>query len=143
MICATPYQESGIILAEVKRSRSTGSRAAGRSRRAVAVAMATIDKHCQTQTGGETASAIRGEDAVMFDESVAVEGQEVDSSGSSEEGAVRAAMSRFQPPARHTARHDFHSDSDSDSEPGSGALPARLPHDQVSAYRLKTSIGIR
>ncbi|KPI92067.1 Intraflagellar transport protein 46-like [Papilio xuthus] len=100
--------------------------------------MATNDKHCQTQSGGDKTSVICGEDAVMFDESVAVEGKEVDSSGSSEEGAVRAAMSRFQPPVRHTARHDFHSDSDSDSESGAGEPPARLPHHQSPQRRAKT-----
>ncbi|KPJ16979.1 Intraflagellar transport protein 46-like [Papilio machaon] len=137
--CATLCQESGIIPAEVKRLGSASQRAAaGRSCPALEVVMATNDKHCQTQPGGEKANVIYGEDAVMFDESVVVEGQEVDSSGSSEEGAVRAAMSRFQPPARHTARHDFHSDSDSDSEPGAGDLPARLPHHQSPQRRAKT-----
>ncbi|XP_045537884.1 intraflagellar transport protein 46 homolog [Papilio machaon] len=137
--CATLCQESGIIPAEVKRSGSASQRAAaGRSCPALEVVMATNDKHCQTQPGGEKANVIYGEDAVMFDESVVVEGQEVDSSGSSEEGAVRAAMSRFQPPARHTARHDFHSDSDSDSEPGAGDIPARLPHHQSPQRRAKT-----
>ncbi|CAH2044643.1 unnamed protein product, partial [Iphiclides podalirius] len=77
--------------------------------------MATSDKHCQTPCVSRKQASPRL--CVMFDESVAVEGREVDSSPGSEDEALRAAMSKFQPPARHTARHDFGSDSDSDSSP--------------------------
>lgn len=51
----------------------------------------------------------------MYDETVVVEAKEVDSPLSDEE-VVKASMSKFNPPVRHTARHDFDSDSDSDSD---------------------------
>ncbi|XP_072929692.1 intraflagellar transport protein 46 homolog [Epargyreus clarus] len=69
--------------------------------------MTTNDKHCQTFTDTED---FRG----MYDESVTVvNAREIDSP-SSEEGED---MAKFNPPARHTARHDFDSDSESDSSP--------------------------
>ncbi|CAG5004127.1 unnamed protein product [Parnassius apollo] len=80
--------------------------------------MATNNKQCQTSVN-EHVSISSLEEYVqgMFDESVAVDALEVESSPSSEEDAVQAAMSKFNPPARHTARHDFDSESDSDSSP--------------------------
>ncbi|KAL4713047.1 hypothetical protein ACJJTC_001101 [Scirpophaga incertulas] len=79
--------------------------------------METRDKHCQTITEHGSYCVpneyVRG----MYDESVPVlNAREIDSPPSEEE-VVRAAMSKFNPPTRHTARHDFDSDSETDSEP--------------------------
>ncbi|XP_050664218.1 intraflagellar transport protein 46 homolog [Leptidea sinapis] len=74
--------------------------------------MTTDNKYCQTFTTPElTASpnVPRG----MYDETVVVDATEIESP-SSEEEVVN--MSKFNPPARHTARHDFDS-SESDSTP--------------------------
>ncbi|XP_041969496.1 intraflagellar transport protein 46 homolog isoform X8 [Aricia agestis] len=49
----------------------------------------------------------------MYDETVEVEGREIESPADSEE----EVMAKFNPPAKHTARHDFDSDSDSDLSP--------------------------
>lgn len=79
--------------------------------------MATCDKHCQTfllitdQKGSASDYA-----RVMYDETVnVVNAREIDSP-SSEEEVVKATMSKFNPPVRHTARHDFDSDSETESE---------------------------
>lgn len=56
----------------------------------------------------------------MYDETVPVNAREIESpssSQSSDEEVVKATMSKFNPPVRHTARHDFDSESESDSEP--------------------------
>lgn len=87
------------------------------------VAMATSDKHCQTFTVNTSSATTRicaSEYARgMYDETVPVlNAKEIESpANSDEEEVVRSAMSKFNPPVRHTARHDFDSDSDSDSEP--------------------------
>ncbi|XP_030033999.2 intraflagellar transport protein 46 homolog [Manduca sexta] len=85
------------------------------------VAMATNDKHCQTLSVKNDKIVIKeynyiNDSCNMYDETVAVNAREIDSP-SSEEDVVRANMSKFNPPVRHTARHDFDSESDSDSEP--------------------------
>ncbi|CAG9789499.1 unnamed protein product [Diatraea saccharalis] len=95
--------------------------------------MATSDKHCQTfnvisetdyrvqslqseceRCVNSSSEYVRG----MYDETVPVlNAREIESpSNSDEEEVVRAAMAKFNPPVRHTARHDFDSDSDSGSE---------------------------
>uniref|UniRef100_A0A2A4JU25 Intraflagellar transport protein 46 homolog n=1 Tax=Heliothis virescens TaxID=7102 RepID=A0A2A4JU25_HELVI len=52
----------------------------------------------------------------MYDETVnVVNAREIDSP-SSEEEVVKATMSKFNPPVRHTARHDFDSDSETESD---------------------------
>ncbi|XP_061722051.1 intraflagellar transport protein 46 homolog isoform X1 [Cydia pomonella] len=79
------------------------------------VAMAMRDKHCQTYH--EESEVISDPVRVMYDETVEVNAREVDSPSSSDEEVVKAAMSKFNPPARHTARHDFDSESESDSDP--------------------------
>ncbi|RVE53866.1 hypothetical protein evm_001528 [Chilo suppressalis] len=110
--------------------------------------MATSDKHCQTfnvnselssasycvlSESGNTPEYVQGG---MYDETVPVlNAREIESPlESDEEEVVRAAMAKFNPPVRHTARHDFDSDSDSVSEPdkflGSG--------DEESPDRLNT-----
>ncbi|XP_028041179.1 intraflagellar transport protein 46 homolog [Bombyx mandarina] len=68
--------------------------------------MATNDKQSQT--------ARTPENVPMYDETVVVDASEIDSPSSDEE-VVRATMAKFNPPVRHTARHDFDSDSQSDS----------------------------
>lgn len=97
-----------------------------RARRFVAwrsVAMETSDKHCQTQVNSTLAVKSDFYDAqdysAMYDETVpVVNPREIESpSASSDEEVVRATMAKFNPPVRHTARHDFDSQSDSDSEP--------------------------
>lgn len=52
----------------------------------------------------------------MYDETVEVNAREIESPSSDEE-AVKAAMAKFNPPVRHTAKHDFDSESESDSSP--------------------------
>ncbi|CAB3248746.1 unnamed protein product [Arctia plantaginis] len=54
----------------------------------------------------------------MYDETVnVVDAKEIDSP-SSEEEVVKATMSKFNPPVRHTARHDFDdTDTETESEP--------------------------
>ncbi|XP_068619335.1 intraflagellar transport protein 46 homolog [Battus philenor] len=81
------------------------------------VAMATSNKQCQTRC-----------DVAMFDESVTAEGQEVDSSASSGDGPLRAAITNFRPPARH-----FSSGSDSDSASARDQVSAR--HTFTDVYR--------
>lgn len=83
-----------------------------------AVAMATNNKHSQTRSVKSEFYDARDYSA-MYDETVPVENaREIDSpSTSSDEEVVRANMAKFNPPVRHTARHDFDSESDSDSEP--------------------------
>ncbi|XP_063367414.1 intraflagellar transport protein 46 homolog [Cydia amplana] len=76
--------------------------------------MAMRDKHCQTY---HEESEVISDPARMYDETVEVNAREVDSPSSSDEEVVKAAMSKFNPPARHTARHDFDSESESDSDP--------------------------
>nr|XP_026498944.1 intraflagellar transport protein 46 homolog [Vanessa tameamea] len=84
--------------------------------------MATTDKHhkhCQTlsfNTEGRNASEF-GSIQGMYDETVEVNAREIESPPSSDEEAVKAAMAKFNPPVRHTARHDFDSESESDSGP--------------------------
>ncbi|XP_075983313.1 intraflagellar transport 46 [Anticarsia gemmatalis] len=80
--------------------------------------MATCDKHCQTFLVSNDRKNTSEEYArVMYDETVnVVNAREIDSP-SSEEEVVKASMSKFNPPVRHTARHDFDSDSETDSEP--------------------------
>ncbi|CAG4957081.1 unnamed protein product [Colias eurytheme] len=75
--------------------------------------MATSSKHCQTLSFSPD---LKGCNDIqqMYDETVEVNGTEIDSP-SSEEGLEE--MSKFNPPVRHTARHDFDSDSESDSSP--------------------------
>lgn len=77
--------------------------------------MATSDKHCQTSVNSENVCDLDEYARVMYDETVVVEASDIDSPNSEEE-AVKA-MSKFNPPVRHTARHDFDSDSETDSEP--------------------------
>ncbi|XP_059048013.1 intraflagellar transport protein 46 homolog [Achroia grisella] len=80
--------------------------------------MATSDKHCQTlSVSTEKKQIVDLEEyaRVMYDETVVVNGREIESPSSEEE--VEAAMSKFNPPVRHTARHDFDSDSETESEP--------------------------
>ncbi|XP_063627854.1 intraflagellar transport protein 46 homolog [Cydia splendana] len=76
--------------------------------------MAMRDKHCQTY---HEDSEVISDPVRMYDETVEVNAREVDSPSSSDEEVVKAAMSKFNPPARHTARHDFDSESESDSDP--------------------------
>ncbi|KOB68190.1 Intraflagellar transport protein 46 [Operophtera brumata] len=81
--------------------------------------MTTNDKHCQTSVKSDFYD---GQDySAMYDETIpVVNAREIDSpssSRSSDEEVVRATMSKFNPPVRHTARHDFDSESESDSEP--------------------------
>lgn len=78
--------------------------------------MATGDKH---HKHSQTLSARQDTSGVpqgMYDETVEVNGREIESPPTSDEEAVKAAMSKFNPPVRHTARHDFDSDSESESE---------------------------
>ncbi|XP_023949987.2 intraflagellar transport protein 46 homolog [Bicyclus anynana] len=90
-----------------------------RVRRSRAVAMATgnkHDKHCQTLSYvKQDISGAQGTQG-MYDETVEVNAREIESPPSSEDEAVKAAMAKFNPPVRHTARHDFDSESDSDTE---------------------------
>ncbi|XP_013192081.1 intraflagellar transport protein 46 homolog [Amyelois transitella] len=74
--------------------------------------MATNDKHCQTYVNSEI--DLEEYARVMYDETVVVEAGEIESPVNSEE---EATMSKFNPPARHTARQDFDSESETDSEP--------------------------
>lgn len=82
--------------------------------------MATSDKHCQTfNVKREKSGIVREEFALelMYDETVVVNGQEIESPSSSDgEGVVKAAMAKFNPPVRHTAKHDFDSETESESE---------------------------
>lgn len=82
--------------------------------------MATSDKHCQTFNVKRERSGIVREEftlELMYDETVVVNAQEIESPSSSDgEGVVKAAMAKFNPPIRHTAKHDFDSESDSESE---------------------------
>lgn len=74
--------------------------------------MATGDKQnkqCQTVCFSEI--PVKG----MYDETVEVNAREIDSPSSDEE-AVKAAMAKFNPPVRHTAKHDFDSESETDPE---------------------------
>ncbi|XP_047512956.1 intraflagellar transport protein 46 homolog [Pieris napi] len=68
--------------------------------------METSNKHCQTLSLTE----VRSDDFPMYDETVEVDAKEIDSPSEDE-------MSKFNPPVRHTARHDFDSDSASDDTP--------------------------
>ncbi|CAH0594409.1 unnamed protein product [Chrysodeixis includens] len=81
--------------------------------------MATCDKHCQTfllSSDRSDQGAANEYARVMYDETVnVVNAQEIDSPSSDEE-VVKATMSKFNPPVRHTARHDFDSDSETDSD---------------------------
>lgn len=121
------------------------SRGAGEAvgpRRCAPVAMATRDKHCQTlavthsvstsseKTEFRATGYVRG----MYDETVTVlNAREIESpSNSDEEQVVRAAMSKFNPPVRHTARHDFDSDSESDSDEPEKFLNNISGEDEVS-----------
>lgn len=85
--------------------------------------MAMRDKHCQTLTLSHEESSEVVYDANecprgMYDETLEVDAREIDSpASSSDEEVVKAAMSKFNPPARHIARHDFDSESESDSDP--------------------------
>lgn len=81
--------------------------------------METSDKHCQTFTvKKEKIDVLTSDYAVMYDESVPVlNAREIESPASSDgEEVVRAAMAKFNPPVRHTARHDFDSESETDTE---------------------------
>lgn len=51
----------------------------------------------------------------MYDETVIVDAKEIETPSSDEE-VLRTNMSKFNPPVRHTARHDFDSDSETDSD---------------------------
>ncbi|KAJ8714231.1 hypothetical protein PYW08_007851 [Mythimna loreyi] len=78
--------------------------------------MATCDKHCQTFPLSDQNGSANDYARVMYDETVnVVNAREIDSP-SSEEEVVKATMSKFNPPVRHTARHDFDSDSETESE---------------------------
>ncbi|CAH2094806.1 unnamed protein product [Euphydryas editha] len=84
--------------------------------------MATTDKqhkHCQTLSCNSEGENISGLESIqgMYDETVEVNAREIESPPSSDEEAVKAAMAKFNPPVRHTARHDFDSESESDSGP--------------------------
>ncbi|XP_053613437.1 intraflagellar transport protein 46 homolog [Plodia interpunctella] len=79
--------------------------------------MATSNKHCQTFNVNTDPIDLEEYARVMYDETVVVEAGEIESpANSEEEEVIRSAMSKFNPPARHTARHDFDSDSETDSE---------------------------
>ncbi|CAK1547461.1 unnamed protein product [Leptosia nina] len=77
------------------------------------VAMATDNKHCQTLS---ITPEVHTDDFQqgMYDETIEVNAQEIESPNSEEESPK---MSKFNPPVRHTARHDFDSDSESESSP--------------------------
>uniref|UniRef100_A0A2H1WSQ0 Intraflagellar transport protein 46 homolog n=1 Tax=Spodoptera frugiperda TaxID=7108 RepID=A0A2H1WSQ0_SPOFR len=79
--------------------------------------MATCDKHCQTFSLSSDQNGSANDYArVMYDETVnVVNAREIDSPSSDEE-VVKATMSKFNPPVRHIARHDFDSDSETESE---------------------------
>jgi hypothetical protein len=82
--------------------------------------MTTRDKHCQTSVKEHGSYCVPNEYVRgMYDETVPVlNAKEIESpSNSEEEEVVRSAMSKFNPPVRHIARHDFDSESESDSEP--------------------------
>lgn len=85
----------------------------------LSVTMTTNDKHCQTSVKSDFYDA--HDYSAMYDETIpVVNSREIESppsSRSSDEEVVRANMSKFNPPVRHTARHDFDSESESDSEP--------------------------
>ncbi|XP_049878186.1 intraflagellar transport protein 46 homolog isoform X2 [Pectinophora gossypiella] len=54
---------------------------------------------------------------MIYDETVEVNATEIESPESSDgEEVLKAAMSKFNPPVRHTARHDFDSESETESE---------------------------
>ncbi|CAH2241704.1 jg27001 [Pararge aegeria aegeria] len=79
--------------------------------------MATGDKHhkhCQTLSYPR--QDISGAPQGMYDETVEVNARDIESPPSSDEEPVKAAMAKFNPPVRHTARHDFDSESESESE---------------------------
>lgn len=82
--------------------------------------MATSDKHCQTfiTKSPELINNNIDNVHVMYDETVNVENsKEIESpSGSDEDLVAKKAMSKFNPPTRHVARHTFDSGSDSDSD---------------------------
>ncbi|KAM3959299.1 intraflagellar transport 46 [Aphomia sociella] len=80
--------------------------------------MATSDKHSQTSLYTEKQETRNLDEyaRVMYDETVVVNAREIESPSSEEEELV-AAMSKFNPPVRHTARHDFDSETETDSEP--------------------------
>lgn len=96
--------------------------------------MATCDKHCQTFPLSSDQNVSANDYArVMYDETVTVvNAREIDSP-SSEEEVVKATMSKFNPPVRHTARHDFDSDSETESE-GDKFLENLSGEDQVSIF---------
>ncbi|KAJ0173476.1 hypothetical protein K1T71_010625 [Dendrolimus kikuchii] len=93
--------------------------------------MATSDKHSQTvKINAEIVSSDLGSLVLlgvqepedysdvyqgMYDETVIVNAEEIETPSSDEE-VLRANMSKFNPPIRHTARHDFDSDSETDSD---------------------------
>ncbi|XP_028168677.1 intraflagellar transport protein 46 homolog [Ostrinia furnacalis] len=121
------------------------------------VAMGTSDKHCQTFTvntsSEKTIICVSEYARGMYDETVTVlNSREIESpENSDEEVVVRSAMSKFNPPVRHTARHDFDSDSDSDSEPekflsnlsGEDESPERKPDlkpDKVLEVKKQASV---
>lgn len=86
--------------------------------------MATSDKHCQTfnlKTGKIVQiNQFNDSTQVMYDQTVnVVNAREVDSPDTSEDEVVeptKSVMSKFNPPARHTSRHNFDSESESDSD---------------------------
>lgn len=111
-------------------------------RGAALVTMATRDKHCQTLTVTHSVSTSSEKSEFhapryargMYDETVTVlNAKEIESpSNSEEEEVVKAAMSKFNPPVRHTARHDFDSDSESDSDEPEKFLNNISGEDEVS-----------
>ncbi|KAI5642801.1 hypothetical protein NE865_05099 [Phthorimaea operculella] len=85
--------------------------------------MGTNDKHCQTlknelsRPREDRVFLVSDANAMLYDETVEVNAQEIESpEESGDEEVVKAAMAKFNPPVRHTARHDFDSDTETESE---------------------------
>ncbi|KAJ2953511.1 hypothetical protein O0L34_g1110 [Tuta absoluta] len=84
--------------------------------------MGTHDKHCQTlkhdlPRAREVVSRVSDSNDMQYDETVVVNAEEIASpEDSGDEEVVKAAMAKFNPPVRHTARHDFDSDTETESE---------------------------
>ncbi|GBP24430.1 Intraflagellar transport protein 46 homolog [Eumeta japonica] len=95
-------------------------------KRYTGVTMARSDKHCQTSNTRidkiNSYASLPNEyskSILMYDETVnVVNAKEIDSPDSDERNTpVLAAMSKFNPPVRHTAKRDFDTDSETtDSE---------------------------
>ncbi|XP_026332899.1 intraflagellar transport protein 46 homolog isoform X2 [Hyposmocoma kahamanoa] len=152
--CAIPYHVAPNMPPDCKSTRSFDKECPTEKVAPSSVAMETSDKHCQTFiVKREKSGIVREEFALelMYDETVVVNAQEIDSPSSSDgEGVVKAAMAKFNPPVRHTAKHDFDSESESESEQenfldnvsGEDQSPGRKPQPLQTVNKSARQIGL-